>query len=119
MHRKVRAKRQAALARRATVKARSTATRAARRIRRNGTGTLATHAMAQGLSRRDAASMVGTLRKIAAKAGVDGIPGRTHAGRRMRDCTRYTPRQVAVIVLHYKPRRDLFKTCAARLALAA
>ncbi|MFI1485745.1 hypothetical protein [Streptomyces sp. NPDC020747] len=75
--------------------------------------------MAQGLSRRDAASMVGTLRKVAAKCGVVGTTGRTHAGRRMRDCSRFTAQQVAVIALNYKPRRAEFKICAARLALAA
>jgi hypothetical protein len=105
--------------RRATVKARSIATRAAARINRRGTGTLASHAMAQGLSRRDAASMVGTLRKLATKAGIIGIAGRSHAGRRMRDCTRYTPQQVGLIVLTYRPRKPAYKIVAARLALAA
>ena len=105
--------------RRATLKARSLANRAAARIRRNGTGTLASHAMAHGLSRRDAASMVGTLRKVAAKLGVIGSTGRTHAGRRMRDCAKFTPQQVAAIALAYKPRRPEFKICAARLVLAA
>lgn len=105
--------------RRQVVKARATATRAAARIARRGTGTLATHAMAQGLSHRDAASMVGTLRKVAAKLGVTGTAGRVHAGRRMRDCQRYTPQQVAVIALSYKPRKPVFKVVAARLALAA
>lgn len=105
--------------RRATVKARSIATRAAARIARRGTGTLASHCMAQGLSHRDAASMVGTLRKVAVRLGLTGTTGRTHAGRRMRDCTRFTPQQVAVIALNYKPRRAEFKICAARLALAA
>ncbi|MFE2832199.1 hypothetical protein ACFXI6_14295 [Streptomyces mirabilis] len=105
--------------RRATVKARAIATRAAARIARRGTGTLASHAMAQGLSHRDAASMVGTLRKLAAKIGVVGTPGRVHAGRRMRDCTRYTPLQVGLICLTYRPRKPAFKIVAARLALAA
>lgn len=105
--------------RRATVKARATATRAAARINRRGTGTLASHAMAQGLSHRDAASMVGTLRKVAAKLGVVGTVGRVHAGRRMRACLRYTPQQVAVIALAYKPRKPAYKIVAARLALAA
>jgi hypothetical protein len=105
--------------RRATVKARATATRAAARIARRGNGTLASHAMAQGLSHRDAASMVGTLRKVAAKIGVVGTPGRSHAGRRMRDCTRYTPLQVGLICLTYRPRKPAYKIAAARLALAA
>lgn len=105
--------------RRATIKARSIATRAAARIARRGSGTLASHAMAHGLSHRDAASMVGTLRKVAAKLGVVGTTGRTHAGRRMRDCARFTPQQVAVIALNYKPRKPAYRIVAARLALAA
>lgn len=105
--------------RRATIKARATANRAASRIARRGTGTLASHAMAQGLSHRDAASMVGTLRKVAAKLGITGTTGRVHAGRRMRDCVRYTSQQVAVIALNYKPRKPAYKIVAARLALAA
>lgn len=105
--------------RRQVVKARSIATRAAARIGRRGSGTLASHAMAHGLSHRDAASMVGTLRKVAAKLGVVGATGRVHAGRRMRDCARFTPQQVAVIALNYKPRKPAYKVVAARLALAA
>ena len=105
--------------RRATLKARATANRAASRIARRGTGTLVTHAMAQGLGHRDAASMVGTLRKVAAKIGIVGTAGRVHAGRRMRDCQRYTAQQVAVIALSYKPRKPAYKIVAARLALAA
>lgn len=105
--------------RRATLKARARTTRAAARIRRRGTGTLASHAIAQGLTPRDARSMASTLRKIADKLRIDGTPGRVHRGLRMRDCTRYTPMQVALICLAYRPRRDLFKTTAARLALAA
>ncbi|MCM8552299.1 hypothetical protein [Streptomyces sp. STCH 565 A] len=105
--------------RRQTVKARARTTRAAARINRRGTGTLASHAIAQGLAPRDARSMVSTLRKVAAKLGVAGIPGRIHRGRRMRDCTRYTPIQVGMICLAYRPRRLAFKLAAARLALAA
>jgi hypothetical protein len=105
--------------RRATVKARSIATRAAARITRRGTGTLASHAMAHGLSHRDAASMVGTLRKVAANLGIIGTAGRVHAGRRMRNCARFTPQQVAVIALNYKPRKPAYKIVATRLALAA
>ncbi|MEV4041449.1 hypothetical protein [Streptomyces sp. NPDC049744] len=106
-------------ARRTALKARARTTRAASRINRRGTGTLASHAIAQGLTPRDARSMVGTLRKVAAKLGVAGTPGRIHRGRRMRDCQRYTPAQVAAICLAYRPRRLEFKLAAARLALAA
>jgi len=105
--------------RRATLKARATATRAAARIHRNGTGTLASHCMAQGLNHRDAASVAGTLRKTAAKLAIHGTPGRIHAGRHMRDCVRYTPQQVALIAIAYRPRKPAYKVVAARLALAA
>ncbi|WP_406227373.1 hypothetical protein [Streptomyces anthocyanicus] len=105
--------------RRATLKARARTTRAAARINRRGTGTLASHAIAQGLTPRDARSMVGTLRKVAVRLGVVGTPGRIHRGQHMRDCTRYTPAQVAVIAAAYRPRRLEFKLAAARLALAA
>ncbi|MEC4016044.1 hypothetical protein [Streptomyces sp. H27-D2] len=105
--------------RRTTLKARATATRSAASIRRRGTASLATHAIAQGLPVRDARSMVGTLRKTAAKLGVTGTAARVHAGRRMRDSRRYTPAQVAVIAIAYRPRKAAFKTVAARLALAA
>ena len=105
--------------RRATLKARANATRAAARIRRNGTGTLASHCMAHGLSHRDAASVAGTLRKTAAKLNIHGTPGRIHAGRHMRDCARYTPQQVALIAVAYRPRKPAYKVVAAKLALAA
>ncbi|NED75370.1 hypothetical protein G3I51_24205 [Streptomyces sp. SID9944] len=105
--------------RRATIKARARATRAAARIARRGTGTLASHAIAQGLAPRDARSMVTTLRKVASRLGVTGAPGRIHRGRHMRDCTRYTAAQVAVIAAAYRPRRLAFKLAAAKLALAA
>jgi len=105
--------------RRATLKARATANRAASRINRRGTGTLAAHAMAQGLSHRDATSVAGTLRKTAAKLGITGTSGRVHAGRRMRNCVRYTPQQVGLIALAYRPRKPAYRIVAARLALAA
>jgi hypothetical protein len=105
--------------RRATLKARATATRAAARIHRNGAGTLASHCMAQGLNHRDAASVAGTLRKTAAKLSIVGTLGRIHAGRRMRDCARYTPQQVAVVAIAYRPRKPAYRIVAAKLALAA
>ncbi|WP_329217319.1 hypothetical protein [Streptomyces microflavus] len=105
--------------RRATLKARQLANRAAARIRRRGTGTLAAHAMAQGLSRRDATSVAGTLRKIAKNLGMIGAAGRAHAGRKMRVCYRFTRTQVAVIALNYKARKPAYRLVAAKLALAA
>ncbi|MFF9309933.1 hypothetical protein ACF1BS_03390 [Streptomyces sp. NPDC014748] len=105
--------------RRATIKARARTTRAAARIRRRGTGTLASHAIAQGLAPRDARSMVTTLRKVAAKLGVAGTPARIHAGRHMRDCRRYTVADVARIAAAYRPRKPAYKIAATKLALAA
>lgn len=106
--------------RRAVVKARARQTRAAARINRRGTGTLATHCMAAGLPPREARSVAGTLRKTAKKLGITGTPARIHAGRHMRsDCRRYTPAQVAAIAVKYRPRKPAYKIAAARLALAA
>lgn len=105
--------------RRAVLKARTRTNRAAARIRRRGNGSLQTYALAQGLAPRDARSMVGTLRKTAAKLGISGTAHRVRAGRRMRTTTRYTPIQVGLICLAYRPRRPAFKIAAARLALAA
>ncbi|MFC8704101.1 hypothetical protein ACFUIV_18195 [Streptomyces anulatus] len=105
--------------RRATLKARQLANRAAARIRRRGTGTLAAHAMAQGLNHRDAGSVAGTLRKVAAKLGILGTASRAHAGRHMRNCLRFTRTQVAVIAANYKARKPAYRLVAAKLALAA
>lgn len=105
--------------RRATLKARQLANRAAARIRRRGTGTLAAHAMAQGLNHRDAGSVAGTLRKVAAKLGILGTAGRAHAGRHMRNCLRYTRTEVAVIAANYKARKPAYRLVATKLALAA
>lgn len=93
--------------------------RAAARITRRGNASLQTHALAQGLSVRDARSMVGTLRKTATKLGIEGSEHPVHAGRRMRTTHRYTPAQVAAICVVYRPRKPAFKAAAARLALAA
>ncbi|MEU0991289.1 hypothetical protein [Streptomyces sp. NPDC005953] len=105
--------------RRATLKARTRTNRAANRINRRGNGSLQTHALAQGLTVRDAKSMVGTLRKTAKKLNITGTEHRVHAGRRMRTTHRYTPAQVAQICVVYRPRKPAFKAAAARLALAA
>ncbi|EMF20375.1 hypothetical protein H114_32569 [Streptomyces gancidicus BKS 13-15] len=98
---------------------RTRSNRAAARIARHGVGTLATHALATGLTIREARTVAQSLRRNVEKAGVTGIAGRSHAGRRMRDCTRYTPAEVARIAVIYKPRKPAYKAAAARLALAA
>ncbi|WP_372344715.1 hypothetical protein [Streptomyces sp. KL116D] len=104
--------------RRQAVKGRRIQTRAAARIRR-GPATLATHALAAGLGIREARTVAASLRKAAVKLAVNGTVGVAYRKGRVRSCTRYTARQVAVIVLAYRPRRDLYKQAAARLALAA
>lgn len=93
--------------------------RAASRIRRNGQASLATHAIAQGLTPRQASSVASSLRTAAKKLHLVGTTARVHAGRRMRTTTRYTPQQVALAAAVYKPRIAAYKTVALRLALAA
>jgi hypothetical protein len=95
-------------------------TRAARRINHDGHGTLAQYGMAHGLTRRDAASMAGTMRKTAHKIGMNPVATiRVHTGRRMRDAAVYTPRQIGMIALAYRPRKAEYKAIAATLRLAA
>lgn len=105
--------------RRNTIKARTRQTHAAAKIRRNGTGTLATHCIAAGLPIREARSVAGSLRKNAAKAGVTGTAGVSYTKGRARQCVRYTSREVARIAAIYRPRKPAYKAAAARLALAA
>lgn len=85
--------------RKATIRARSVATRSAARISRRGTGTLASHCLAAGLAPRDARSVAGSLRSNAAKAGAVGTPGVAYRKGRARTCTRYTRAEVAAIAL--------------------
>lgn len=105
--------------RRATLKARTRTNRAAAKIRRQGVATLATHCIAAGLGVKEARTVAGSLRKNAAKAGVTGTPSVSYTHGRARQCTRYTPAEVAAIAVIYRPRRAKYKRCAARLALAA
>lgn len=106
--------------RRATLKARTRTQRAASRITRRGNGTLASHAIAAGLTPREARSVAGSLRKNAAKVGVTGQAGISYAKNiKAHTCTRYTPAEVARIAVIYRPRKPAYKAAAARLALAA
>lgn len=105
--------------RRATLKARRTQHQAAAKIRRQGTGTLATHCIAAGLPVREARTVAGSLRKNATKANVTGTPSVSYTHGRARQCVRYTPAEVARIAVIYRPRKPAYKTAAARLALAA
>jgi hypothetical protein len=101
------------------VNARTRTQRAAARISRCGEGTLAAHGIAAGLAPKAARSVASSLRKAAVKLGLVGTPGRTHAGRRMRGCTRYTPAQVAVAAGQYRPRLALYRAARAHFLLAA
>lgn len=94
-------------------------TRAARRIHTRGHGTLTQHAMATGLTHRQATSMTTTTRKTATKLGLTPTTIRVHAGRRMRTANAYTPAQMAIIATAYRPRKPEFKAAAAKLRLAA
>ncbi|MFG2372568.1 hypothetical protein ACGFY9_13955 [Streptomyces sp. NPDC048504] len=105
--------------RRATLKTRTRTQRAAAKIRRAGQGTLATHCIAAGLGVREARTVASSLRKNAAKANVTGTPGTSYTHGRARQCTRYTPAEVAAIAVIYRPRKAAYKTAAAKLALAA
>lgn len=105
--------------RRATIRSRKTATRAAARIARRGTGTLAAHCLAAGLTRSEAATVAGSLRDKAVKAGVVGIAGRAFRKGASRPCTRYSRADVAALVALYRPRKPAYRLAAAKLALAA
>jgi hypothetical protein len=93
--------------------------RAAARIARRGEGSLTTHAIAAGLGPKEASSVAGSLRNAAKKLAITGTQHRVHAGRRMRDTTRYTPQLVALAAALYRPRKAEYKAVAARLTLAA
>ncbi|MEU5596659.1 hypothetical protein [Streptomyces sp. NPDC020298] len=106
--------------RHATIRDRARTHRAAAKIRRHGTATLATHCIAAGLRVKEARSVAGSLRDNAAKAGVTGQAGVSYAKNvQARACTRYTPADVARIAVIYRPRKPAYKVAAARLALAA
>jgi len=103
-----------------TLRRRTRTQRAASRINRTGTATLAAHCIAAGLPVREARSVAGSLRKNAPKAGVTGRAGISYAKNvKAHTCTRYTPAEVARIAVIYRPRKPAYKTVAAKLALAA
>ena len=62
-----------------TLRDRTRTQRAAARINRNGHATIATHAIAQGLTHRDATSIAGSLRKAATKLHITGTDSRCDA----------------------------------------
>lgn len=102
-----------------TIRTRTRTQRAASRIARRGNGSLTTHCIAVGLSPMEARTVASSLRRAASKLSIQGTPARTRAAGRMRDCRRYTPAQVAQAAVVYRPRKDVYKEAAARLALAA
>jgi hypothetical protein len=104
---------------RAALRQRTRTQRAAAKIRRQGVATLATHCVAAGLPVREARSVAGSPRKNAEKAGVTGTPSVSYTHGRARQCRRFTPREVALICLQYKPRKAAYRLAAAKLALAA
>ena len=93
--------------------------RANARINRRGNASLTTHAIAAGLTPRDARTVATSLRRNATKLAITGTQHRTHAGRRMRTTTRYTPAQVAAICVVYRPRKPSYVLAVTKLALAA
>ncbi|WP_033307350.1 hypothetical protein RFN58_06900 [Streptomyces iakyrus] len=105
--------------RRATLKARTRTQRAAAKIRRQGAATLATHCVAAGLGVKEARTVASSLRKNAVKAGAVGTASVSYTKGRARQCTRYTPAEVAAIAVIYRPRKPAYRVAAARLALAA
>lgn len=102
-----------------TIRTRTRSQRAAARLNRRGTGTLATHCIAAGLTPTQARTVASSLRKNATKAGITGTPGTAFRKGSARPCCRFTPREVAAIAVIYRPRRPEYKACADRLALAA
>ena len=105
--------------RRAALRQRRQQTNAQSRIRKNGRASLVTHAIAAGLTPSQARSVAGSLRKAAAKLGIDGQACTIFKAGRARHGYRYTPSQVAILATTYKPRKPAYKAAAARLALAA
>ena len=102
-----------------TIRTRTRTQRAQARITRRGNASLTTHCIAAGLTPKEARTVASSLRKATAKLGIQGTTARTHAAGRMRTCTRYTRAQVARAAVVYRPRKDVYKDAAVRLALAA
>lgn len=107
---------------RAAVRTRTRTHRARTRIARRGTATLAAHAVAAGLTVREARSAAGTMRKCATRLGITGTEGVSYAGRyKARPCRRYTPVEAAHIAADYRTRarKAAYRTAATRMVLAA
>lgn len=111
---------------RATIRTRSAATRTACRITRRGDATLTAHAIAAGLTPRQARTVAGSLRTAAHNLGITGrevdmqVKWRSNS-RRTGPVTahRYTRADVALMAAKYSPRVAAYKIARAHLLLAA
>ena len=107
---------------RAVLRARTRTHRTRTRITRRGVATLASHAMAAGLTVKEARSAAGTMHKVAARLDIPGVEGVSYAGRhRARPCRRYTRAEAALIAADYgrRARKAAYKAAASRMVLAA
>lgn len=104
---------------RATLRQRIRTQRAASRIARRGSASLATHVIAAGLPVTQARTVASSLRRNAQKLGLVGTTVRVHVGRRMRTAHRFTPAQVAAAASAYRPRRAEYRLVAEALRLTA
>jgi hypothetical protein len=92
--------------------------RAAAKLRRHERVTAAGHLISVGLTPKQARSAGATLKKNAAKTGVQGTAGVSYAKRvPARPCTRYTVQEAAVAAASWRPRNEEYK--AAKAALLA
>lgn len=112
--------------RRAALKTRSAATHAATRIRRTGDATLTSHAIAAGLTPRQARTVAGSLRTAAKALDLTGrevdmrVKWRTNSRRTgLVTAHRYTSADVALMAAKYSPRVAAYKIARAHLLLAA
>lgn len=104
---------------RRTLRDRTRTTRAQARITRNGAASLSTYGVAAGLGIKAARSVASALRDKAKALHLVGTAHRTHSAGRMRTGQRYTPAQVVLMALAYKPRKAEYRTARAHLLLAA
>src|SRR5688572_20450419 len=94
---------------------RTRSNRASARLTRRGVGSLATHVMAAGATRKEASTVASSLRKSVAKLAIVGTVGRTYSEHKSPTVTRYTTAQVAAAAKLYRPRKAEYKAIAARI----
>lgn len=112
--------------RRANLRQRSATTRTARRLHRTGDATLTSHAIAAGLTPRQARTVAGSLRNAAHALGLTGrevdmqVKWRSNSRKTgLVTAHRYTPADVALMAASYRPRLAAYKIARAHLLLAA